>query len=852
MMKRVVRWRALLIILLACFLLPTVVYADEEGVDSSTGLVMQQSVQMTSPDDNQAELFLEGYVTGKNETVAQGIPTDTVLVLDQSDTMNEFFGDTTRQDAMKTSAKAFIEMVGAQYDEAANHRIAIVTFADEAIPLVNWTAVDEAGVKILTDAVDTLNAGGETRVDLGMSCAKELLHNDMPTLTEGQREKAVILFSGGQLLSGKAVDTAVEDEAIRHAKALKEANTAIYCIGLFEEADATRIYGEKGNNKIVCKGKIGNWWNGHDLHSAAANRFLNFLSSNFLTPNELGLKYLYNKNILGEKINERYFISKVFQRSSATYYLTGEDTSSLRQLFKFVGVNRNIATISLNEQGMLKEVIAPTFQLPENTTPADIVCSYVSYMGNGQWGTPDNQSEALKNIAVRITGKEVVVTGFAFDKHFVLDHDGKHYGGKLCIRIPIEIDKNSEVVSGAIRVSDTGSGIYRADGEAIGTFSSPVLPLHQITWQNQAGNTVRKIMVMQGAKQSNNPTPPPTAAGYKFKEWVLRDGRLGDTNTVLENLVYQATYQKDESQTKDIFYTVRFVTEGVEQTADTYTVKKKVWCGENQPVLAIENIEIKPYRNYRYAHNDAGLIKKGNFLIGEGTIENGGVVTVFYTKRHNVGSSVMQEKQRADEMNIPALLTKKSESYLTGYPDGSIRPEENVTRAEVAEIFYRLLDEAVKTQQPTDEYSFHDVQADAWYHAAISGIAGLHLVTGYPDGHFYPDKTMTRAEFASIVAQLDTNDNAKIAGLVDIHEHWAANAISKAVSNGWIHGYEDGSFRPEQKITRAEVVAIINRVLQREHINKARKMTDRKVWIDNTDTSRWYYSAIQEASTSYQ
>ena len=200
---------------------------------------------------------------------------------------------------------------------------------------------------------------------------------------------------------------------------------------------------------------------------------------------------------------------------------------------------------------------------------------------------------------------------------------------------------------------------------------------------------------------------------------------------------------------------------------------------------------------------------------------------------------------------VPDVFSGDHYAYIIGRGDGLVHPEAYITRAEVATIFFRLLDDATREQYMTKENSFSDVEKGMWFNAAVSTMAAMGIVNGYPDGDFHPNDYITRAQFAAIAARFDVAGNTTNAIFTDIYDHWAQREINVAYNNGWILGYEDGSFRPDQNITRAEAITMINRVLQRVPEHKTDLLPDMVQWPDNMAPSKWYYLAIQEATNSH-
>ena len=190
-------------------------------------------------------------------------------------------------------------------------------------------------------------------------------------------------------------------------------------------------------------------------------------------------------------------------------------------------------------------------------------------------------------------------------------------------------------------------------------------------------------------------------------------------------------------------------------------------------------------------------------------------------------------------------------AYIVGYPDGNVKPGSSITRAEVATIFFRLLTEDVRTANSTQANSLSDVSRGQWFNHAISTLSSMGIVKGNPDGTFDPDAPITRAEFAAIAARFDDKNTNNTSNFSDIASHWAKDEIGVAANKGWINGYPDSTFRPDQYITRAEAMTLVNRVLNRLPEKSEDLLDDMIKWPDNADASVWYYLAVQEATNSH-
>ena len=201
---------------------------------------------------------------------------------------------------------------------------------------------------------------------------------------------------------------------------------------------------------------------------------------------------------------------------------------------------------------------------------------------------------------------------------------------------------------------------------------------------------------------------------------------------------------------------------------------------------------------------------------------------------------------------VPDMLNGDDhDAYVIGYPDGNVRPQGNISRAETATIFFRLLKADTRDGNLTAENVFADVANGKWFNKAVSTMAKLGIVKGRSAETFAPDAPITRAEFAAICARFNTKPTNTSNSFSDISGHWAEVEIERAVAFGWIAGYPDGTFRPDTYITRAEAMTMINRVLCRMPQDEKDLLRTMVVWPDNKPTD-WYYLAVQEATNSHE
>ena len=200
----------------------------------------------------------------------------------------------------------------------------------------------------------------------------------------------------------------------------------------------------------------------------------------------------------------------------------------------------------------------------------------------------------------------------------------------------------------------------------------------------------------------------------------------------------------------------------------------------------------------------------------------------------------------------PTLNTAEHFAYVNGYPDGSVKPQGNVTRVETAAILFRLMSEETRAANYSRVARFGDVGVNKWYNVYVATLenAGV-IVDTKAGGYFRPNEAITRAELAAMLAQFADTKSAPNYFTDVTANYWAANAIAVCAKLGWINGYPDGTFRPDQTVTRAEMMAMINRALERTPKSAADLLAGMKVWSDNANVNAWYYIDVQEATNGH-
>lgn len=270
-------------------------------------------------------------------------------------------------------------------------------------------------------------------------------------------------------------------------------------------------------------------------------------------------------------------------------------------------------------------------------------------------------------------------------------------------------------------------------------------------------------------------------------------------------------------------------------------------------------------------------VKSGSLEIGTLAVGETATIVMEYTtvaddvkglkNQAEVDANEVQDKADTEEVKVtkkndpvkpvgpskPQLNKADHYAYIVGYPDGLVHPEKNITRAEVATIFFRMLLDESREDFWAQENWFFDVMPTDWFNNAVSTLANANLINGYPDGNYRPNANITRAEFATIAIRFFLEEDVEITenNLSDVKGHWAEANIDLAYALNLINGYPDGTFRPDQQITRAEAMTIVNRVLERAP-HKDHLLDDMIEWPDNMDEDIWYYADVQEATNSHE
>jgi len=318
----------------------------------------------------------------------------------------------------------------------------------------------------------------------------------------------------------------------------------------------------------------------------------------------------------------------------------------------------------------------------------------------------------------------------------------------------------------------------------------------------------------------------------KFDGWEINGTKyaVGASIEVNSNVIVKALWTdkggSGSGGSHNDSYTLRYDTNGGEKLSSESKTRK--WTKD------YEDLPIPTREGYRFDgwYYDSKL---KNEVTGDVKV-NTSVVTLY------AGWTAVE---------VPSMLNGDDHfAYVQGYKDGNVRPYGLISRAETTTIFFRLLKDSVRDGNLLTSNTYTDVTGDYWANTAISTMTGLGIVQGRSADTFDPNAPITRAQFAAICARFDTGKTYGSQSFSDIQGHWAQAYIERAAELGWIKGFEDGTFRPDTYITRAQAMTMINRVLNRTPDDEDDLLDNMNVWPDCTPND-WFYLAVQEATNSH-
>lgn len=533
-----------------------------------------------------------------------------------------------------------------------------------------------------------------------------------------------------------------------------------------------------------------------------------------------------------------------------------------------------------------KDSAAATYEVPYTATYT-MSDNLLSMLKNAQSGVPMTFVVELDS---RLTAKKDDNGNFLynFDGDGILEVDESRItvsGNKITVPCkPVTNwanavkDKTSVVMTlkgtGVLKVADFSAGEYlNTTGHIVGNIvgmidqsTSVLIPANLcrtkmigrydviFDW-NDGSNKKKTVSVVEGGTVGDQMPADPSRSGYTFTGWNTKTDGTGNvftsTTNVTDDLTVYAQWKRNG---------------GSGSTTNYYLALKKVDAQDGHALSGAQFGLYQDGKQLATATSDRnGLVmftlSSKNYknlycqelIAPEGYVMNKDKITV--SANDLTTSRTTAEKSAETVRNYrgvtPDLLNDADHfAYVIGYPDGAVRPQGNITRAETATIFFRLLKDAVRNGNLLTSNAYRDVAFSYWANTAISTMTGLGILQGRDSATFDPNAPITRAEFAAICARFDTGKSSGSQTFSDIRGHWAQDYIERAAELGWVKGFEDGTFRPNDCITRAQAMTMINRVLNRIPEDASDLLPDMNVWPD-CNPGDWFYLAVQEATNSH-
>lgn len=510
---------------------------------------------------------------------------------------------------------------------------------------------------------------------------------------------------------------------------------------------------------------------------------------------------------------------------------TEKQTSSI-----FSRADNEPATVTEVTFGSANETVYAAWGYDENDNgTADVLETYtLTYDLNGGIGAVTPVTDIKKNTQVTLaTGRNLsgkaneLFVGWSKEQKTTLTEDADENEVEGFLFIP-----GSKYLMGTENVTFYAVWAKDADGNGIPDYRTRYIVRYD---PNGGTGTYTPDTVFFG--QTYSVKAAPTREGYSFTGW---QDQYGETHQPGQNL----------SSKVDLILTAQWkeVSGGGESGGSGSGSGSG---GSTYYILHWQSNGGIEYGDAQYAGNTVARLDR--VPVREGYTFTGWYADAALTQR--ITEIRMNENKTVyagwEPTDVPQWLNGETHfAYVFGYEDGTVHPLHNISRAEVAAIFFRLLDGELRDGNLTASNTFADVQEGDWYNTSVSTMARLGILRGRTGDCFDPGAPITRAEFAAICARFDTSGISGGSSFTDISGHWAQGEIARAAALGWIRGYEDGTFRPENYITRAEAMTMINRMLNRLPQSEADLLKGMKIWSDNKPGT-WYYLTVQEATNSH-
>ena len=731
------------------------------AVSADRAIHVNKSV-VTDEETGKTSLKLEAYLTNKVIQTTSTKPLDIVLVLDQSGSMAyDFNGNNTaknenrRQYAMKQAVNTFISKVKEQHSEQGDHQMAIVTFDDSAKQLIGWTAVDNNGKSALINAINDLPGNppeGATNVGAGMQMAQTLM-NSAKSGTD--RQKVVIVFTDGVPTTQSDFNTNVANAAIGTAKTMKQEGTIVYTVGIFNGANRAQLHGDKWNYEVLkdvaCNGAVGSCWGGSWLSDLfgkndfaaidvpAGNRFLNYLSSNFNSAEEIGIKKgKYHPGHTIVSAGTGWKIEKNALRNDTNYYLDVKNANELTGAFQTIIQENSTLEVKAGTSTILSDTLSQYFALdiPAGTEAKDSItaekwdCTGKDASGY-TWVKATTQPTTL---SVEVTEEKTIkVTGFDYTQNAVTEtvKDGNptYSGSKLVVTIPIKPDTNYSDWKQGEHYYDTNANAGLSYGEngsqKLELTDSPEAPVtaYTVTYADGVDNETvfedQASTVLPGtATPAFNGTP--SREGYEFKGWSP-----AVTDTVTENVIYTAQWEKATPAELDL---TGYIVKQIDDTGNAF---------ENDTTFTV----------------NVAPMSGGAGINGTATLKTGSTNFNFTDKLEISGETTFYVSEEDGEI---AGVKYDDTVYLLKVTTGLDTAANAVT---ITSVFYS--DDNGKTWHEIGANTGDKLVITNKYNKPTSYNVVYNWGTSYPSDQTLPTDPSSYASVAEALAAVDKNFNSK-------------------------------------------------------------------------------------------
>ena len=667
-------------------------------------------------------LTLEAYLTNKVIQTVSTKPLDIVLVLDQSGSMAYDFNgnytsknDNRRQYAMKQAVNTFIGKVNEQYSDQGNHQMAIVTFAGNANQLIGWTAVDNNGKITLINAINGLPGNppeGATNVGAGMQKAQELM-NSAKNGTD--RQKIVIVFTDGVPTTYSDFDTDVANAAIKTAKAMKDAGTIVYTVGIFNGANPAQLHGDAVVTRLYgnypCTGAVGQIWGatewgknyaGNDFVSEeipAGNRFLNYLSTNYKNATEIGIQSgsFKKTEVQGYEKGDHptwlqkvqgYKITKNATRTATNYYLTARDADGLTGAFQTIIQENSTLEVKAGTSTILSDTLSPHFALnvPANTEAKDaITAEKWDCTGKNANGYTWEKAATQPILKVEVTEEKTIkVTGFDYTENAVTEttKEGKttYSGSKLVVTIPIKPDTSCNNWQQGKHYYDTNKEASLSYGEKnsqkLELTESPQAPVagYKVTYQvtsteNPDYTAVKDDTVYIKGQEAKVQAVPTTTSQekdgqkgeWRFNGWYNGGTKADTTIEITDNVTLTGTWSFTAYEWRIVYQWATDTPSGAPTPPTDTTLYK-----DEAAAKAATTIEPST-KVFRDGHDTWTFDKWDNGTVKGTTLTYTGTWTSSHDNTYNV-------KYEYATQNLPKAVTDTLPATTTAYDKDEVHP----------------------------------------------------------------------------------------------------------------------------------------------------------------------------------